>query len=51
MAAGIPQHDLLPVLQGQKTEALWVHPVDMHPNELAHRLAADSLVEPVLALR
>ena len=51
VAAGIPRHDLLPVLQGRPTEALWVNPVDMHPNELAHRLAAESLVEPVLALR
>jgi lysophospholipase L1-like esterase len=51
VAAGIPRHDLLPVLQGHPTTALWVHPVDMHPNELAHRLAAESLVQPVLALR
>jgi GDSL-like lipase/acylhydrolase family protein len=51
MAAGIPQHDLRPVLQGRPTESLWVHPVDMHPNEIAHRLAAESLVQPVLALR
>jgi lysophospholipase L1-like esterase len=51
VAAGIPWHDLLPVLQGRPTESLWVHPVDMHPNEIAHRLAAESLVQPVLALR
>jgi hypothetical protein len=51
VAAGIPRHDLLPVLQGRRTESLWVHPVDMHPNEIAHRLAAESLVEPLLALR
>jgi hypothetical protein len=50
LAAGIPQHDLLPVLRAQRTEGLWVHPVDMHPNEIAHRLAAESLVGPVLAL-
>lgn len=51
VAAGIPRHDLLPVLQGRRTDSLWVHPVDMHPNEIAHRLAAESLVEPLLALR
>ena len=51
LAAGIPQYDLLPVLRGRPTESLWVHPVDMHPNEMAHRLAAESLVRPVLALR
>jgi hypothetical protein len=51
VSAGIPRHDLLPVLQGRPAESLWVHPVDMHPNELAHRLAAESLVQPVLALR
>ena len=50
LAAGIPQHDLLPVLRAHPTEGLWVHPVDMHPNEIAHRLAAESLVGPVLAL-
>jgi hypothetical protein len=50
VAAGIPRLDLLPVLQKHEAEALWVHPVDMHPNELAHRLAAESLVQPVLAL-
>ena len=36
---------------GEPTESLWVHPVDMHPNEIAHRLAAESLVRAVLALR
>lgn len=50
LAAGIPRHDLLPVLQGRPTTSLWVHPVDMHPNEVAHRLAAESLVPPILAL-
>jgi len=50
LEAGIPQQDLWPVLRGERTESLWVHPVDMHPNEVAHRLAAESLVRPVLAL-
>ena len=50
LAAGIAHFDLLPVLRGHPTEGLWVHPVDMHPNETAHRLAAESLVQPILAL-
>jgi hypothetical protein len=49
--AGIPRHDLLPVLRGRPTESLWVHPVDMHPNEIAHRLAAESLAVAVLSPR
>lgn len=50
LAAGIPQHDLRPALQGRPTASLWVHPVDMHPNEIAHRLAAESLLQPVITL-
>ncbi len=50
LAAGIAQVDLLPVLRARPTEGLWVHPVDMHPNEVAHRLAAESLVQPILTL-
>ena len=51
--AGIPRVDLRPALHGHPAESLWVHPVDHHPNEIAHRLAAEALVEPVrtLALR
>jgi hypothetical protein len=51
LSAGIPQHDLLPALRGHETASLWVHPVDMHPNEVAHRLAAESLLPQVLAAR
>jgi lysophospholipase L1-like esterase len=47
LAAGIPWHDLRPALRGHPTSSLWVHPVDMHPNELAHRLAAESLAPVV----
>jgi hypothetical protein len=46
-ASGIAHHDLLPVLQGRRPADLWVYPVDMHPNEEANRLAAESLA-PVL---
>jgi lysophospholipase L1-like esterase len=47
--AGLPLHDLRPALAGHPAPSLWVHPVDMHPNEEAHRLAADSLVPFVRA--
>ena len=51
--AGIPRVDLRAALRGHPAESLWVHPVDHHPNEVAHRLAAEALMKPVrgLALR
>jgi hypothetical protein len=48
--AGIARFDLLPVLRGRPDESLWVHPVDRHPNELANRLAAESLAPVVRRL-
>lgn len=48
--AGIPRHDLRPALLGHRSKELWVHPVDMHPNEVAHRLAAQSLAPVVREL-
>jgi lysophospholipase L1-like esterase len=45
--AGIARHDLLPALRGRPDESLWVHPVDRHPNEIANRLAAESLAPVV----
>jgi lysophospholipase L1-like esterase len=48
--AGIARHDLLPALRGREDESLWVHPVDRHPNEVGHRLAAESLVPVVRAM-
>jgi hypothetical protein len=50
LAAGIPHHDLRPALAGHPSDALWVHPVDHHPNEVAHRLAAESLAPVVRSL-
>jgi hypothetical protein len=49
-SAGIPYHDLLPALRGRADESLWVHPVDRHPNEVANRLAAESLAPVVRAM-
>jgi GDSL-like Lipase/Acylhydrolase family len=50
LEAGIPYHDLLPALRGRESASLWVHPVDRHPNEVAQRLAAESLLPAVLKL-
>jgi lysophospholipase L1-like esterase len=50
LQAGIAHHDLLPVFRGRRSETLWVHPVDRHPNEIAHRLAAEDLAPVVRAL-
>lgn len=50
LVARIPHHDLLPVFLGRRTSDLWVHPVDFHPNEVAHRMAAESLLPDVLTL-
>jgi lysophospholipase L1-like esterase len=47
LAEGIEELDLLQALHGRAPRDLWVHEVDMHPNELAHRLAAEA-VAPVL---
>lgn len=50
LVEGIPHHDLLSVFRGRRGSDFWVHPVDMHPNEIAHRLAAESLAPVVLKL-
>jgi len=49
-AAGIAWLDLLPALRGRPAEELWVHALDAHPNEVAHRLAAESLAPAVRRL-
>jgi lysophospholipase L1-like esterase len=50
LSAGIAHHDLLPTFSGRRTAELWVHPVDHHPNQIAHRLAAESLAPVVTKL-
>jgi hypothetical protein len=40
---GVPHLDLLETFSGFTPQALTVNPHDAHPNELAHRLAADAL--------
>jgi hypothetical protein len=43
--SGIPFLDLLPALRGRDSASLWVHPSDLHPNEVAQSLAAGSLAD------
>jgi len=50
LSSGIAHHDLLPAFEGRKSADLWVHPVDRHPNEIAHRIAAESLAPVVRRL-
>jgi lysophospholipase L1-like esterase len=50
VAAGIAHHDLRAALLGPDPASLWVHALDQHPNEVAHRLAAESLAPAVKAL-
>ena len=35
--------DLLPVLNTEQAQDLWVHPTDHHPNERAHKMVADAV--------
>lgn len=35
--------DLFDAFAGLKAKDLWVHPVDQHPNEVGHRIAAEAL--------
>jgi hypothetical protein len=47
LTAAIPRVDLLPALRGRRSSSLWVHALDRHPNEIANRLAAESLLPAV----
>ncbi len=49
-ARGVPFHDTTPSFLGRSPEALWVHPMDRHPNERAHRIIAEDL-RPVIEAR
>ena len=46
-AHGVPLLDLLPVLSTHEAADLWVHPTDHHPNEIAHTLIAQALMEQI----
>jgi len=43
--AGCEVVDLMDVYGGCQASSLWVHPTDHHPNELAHRLAAERVAQ------
>ncbi len=47
-AEGIPVLDMEPVLEPHAVEGLKVNPYDAHPNELAHKLAADAIEKSLL---
>ena len=42
---GVDHIDLLPVYRGKPTLSLCVHPVDQHPNEVAHKMAAEAIAK------
>lgn len=44
-AAGIEAFDLLPAFDGEDAPALWVHPLDPHPNEKGHRITGNALFD------
>jgi lysophospholipase L1-like esterase len=48
---GVEFVDLLPYLQGTRSDQLWVTPPDPHPNSLAHRLIAEGLFAKLQAMR
>ncbi len=50
LGEGIAFHDTLPAFLGRRSSDFWVHPVDRHPNELAHRRTAETLAPVVLRL-
>ena len=49
LTAGIEEIDLLATLRVRPPRELWVHPIDMHPNEIAQGLAAEALGPVLLA--
>jgi hypothetical protein len=42
---GVETLDLLPIYRKTPPRELWVHPLDRHPNDLAHRMAAEAMAE------
>lgn len=47
-SAGIDVLDLLDVYRAYPSESLWVHPLDRHPNDVAHRIAARAIRDEIL---
>ncbi len=46
---GLEHIDLLDAFRGMDAESLWVHPTDQHPNEIAHRIAAERIAKFISA--
>ncbi|MFM7143047.1 MAG: SGNH/GDSL hydrolase family protein [Alphaproteobacteria bacterium] len=42
--AGLPTLDLLPAFRGEDAAALWVSPLNQHPNERGHEIAAQAIL-------
>jgi hypothetical protein len=42
---GVEVVDLLPQYRRTPAKDLWVHPLDRHPNDLAHRMAAEAIAK------
>jgi lysophospholipase L1-like esterase len=49
-ASNVAFVDLEPAIGSEPAESLWVHAVDMHPNERAHAIFGHALRDPVRAL-
>jgi hypothetical protein len=49
-SAGITAYDLFPAFEGKTGEALWVHPVDQHPNETGHAITAEYAADRIAPL-
>jgi hypothetical protein len=47
---GMSVHNLLPAFMGRNGPELWNSAYDQHPNELAHQIAAESLLPFVMKL-
>lgn len=50
-SVSIPFVDLLPGFMGREASEMWVHPVDPHPNEIAHAIAARELADFLIRRR
>jgi lysophospholipase L1-like esterase len=48
--AGLPTLDLLPAFRGEDASSLWVSPLDQHPNERGHQIAAEAILPFVRSL-
>lgn len=40
--------NLLPTFLGKKSDLLWIQPYDSHPNEIAHRLTAETIFNDLI---